>query len=78
MNRRDLMHRQLDTMYSVGAAIAAARSKRGWSQQQTADRAGVSRSWLAQVELGKPAFDFRRVLLVFNTLGLRLEVNDGE
>lgn len=66
------------TMYDVGLAIRAGRERAGLSQQQLADKACVSRSWLAKVEVGKVSFDFRKVLMVANALGLRIEVNDDE
>lgn len=36
----------------VGALISDARRERGWTQQQLADAAGVSRHWLGAVERG--------------------------
>jgi hypothetical protein len=38
----------------------------------------VSRSWLVQVENGKPSFDMVTVLAVFGALSLNLEVTDPE
>jgi transcriptional regulator with XRE-family HTH domain len=37
----------------VGAAFRAVRIRRGWRQQDVADRAGVSRALISLIERGK-------------------------
>lgn len=69
---------QITTMYDVGVAIRAAREKADMSQQQLADAAHVSRSWLAKVETGKASFDFRKVLMVANALGMPVRLGDDD
>lgn len=64
---------RIRTPYDLGLLIAWGRERKGLTQQQLAERAHVSRSWLAQVEVGKMAFDFRRVLMVLYALDLCLE-----
>jgi y4mF family transcriptional regulator len=64
------------TMYDMGLAIRQRREALNLSQEQLALKSGVSRSWLAKVETGKMSFDLRRVLMVLDVLGLRLEVED--
>lgn len=49
----------------LGAAIGAARRAAGLTQQELADRAGVSRSYLAAVERGRTS---RLLDLVFDLL----------
>ena len=63
---------------SVGDAAGAARGRRvdlGWSQQDVADRVGVSRRWVYQFEGGKIRAEFGLVLRLFDTLGIRLEAH---
>ncbi|KFI48046.1 helix-turn-helix domain-containing protein [Bifidobacterium amazonense] len=69
---------KIRTMYDVGLAIRSGRERAGLSQQQLADRAMVSRSWLAKVETGKASFDLRKVLMVAQTLGMTVEISYGE
>ncbi|NMM94734.1 helix-turn-helix domain-containing protein [Bifidobacterium oedipodis] len=66
------------TMYDMGLAIRDARDELGLTQEQLASKAHVSRSWLAQVETGKAAFDFRRVLMVMAALNQHIEVLPNE
>jgi transcriptional regulator with XRE-family HTH domain len=66
----------ITTMYDMGLAIRQRRDALGWSQEKLAKRASVSRSWLAKVETGKEAFDFRRALMVLNAMGLHVEVSE--
>ncbi|MFT9009261.1 MAG: helix-turn-helix domain-containing protein [Bifidobacterium sp.] len=67
----------IETMYDMGLAIRQQREKLGLTQEQLALKAGVSRSWLAKVETGKMSFDLRKVLMVLDAMGLRLEVEDA-
>ncbi|MFT8356350.1 MAG: helix-turn-helix domain-containing protein [Bifidobacterium aquikefiri] len=60
----------------MGLAIRQRREKLNLTQEQLALKAGVSRSWLAKVETGKMSFDLRKVLMVLDVMGLRLEVED--
>lgn len=64
------------TMLDMGLAVKKRREDIGLTQQQLADQSGVSRSWIAQVETGKPSFDVYKVLQVFSILGLQLEVKE--
>lgn len=66
---------EIRTMYDAGLAIRQGRQQAGLSQQQLADRAHVSRSWLAKVETGKASFDFRKFLMVAGALGMRVKVD---
>lgn len=45
----------------------------GLSQTELAHRAGVSRSWIAAVEAGKPGVEFGLTLIVLSTLGVELQ-----
>lgn len=57
------------------AVLRGRRTDQGWSQQRLADAAGVSRSWLANLELGKPSAEVSRLLALFESLGLTLEIS---
>ncbi|WP_420625118.1 helix-turn-helix domain-containing protein [Candidatus Poriferisodalis sp.] len=62
--------RPLLTSRELGAAIAAARKERGWSQRTLAGEAGVARPWLSSFENGKPTVSLDGVLRVTIALGL--------
>lgn len=66
---------RIGTMLDVGMAIRQGRERAGLTQQQLASQSAVSRSWIAQVETGKPSFDFYKVLQVFAALGMTLDVD---
>jgi HTH-type transcriptional regulator/antitoxin HipB len=54
--------------------VRRVRQDHGWSQAELADRAGVGRPWLSEVERGKPTAQVGRVLAVVRALGMTLEV----
>ena len=64
--------RPLLTSRDLGAAVAATRKARGWSQATLADRAGVTRPWLSSFENGKPTVSLDGALRVMIALGLGL------
>ena len=57
---------------SLGAVVKGARIERGLTQQALADKAGVSRAWLAKVESGHRGAEFEQVLKTFSALGVSL------
>ena len=61
----------------LGALIRERRRKLGLAQQQLAERVGVSRQWLINVERGKPRAELALVLKTLAALGLRVAVDDG-
>lgn len=44
---------QVRSARGLGLAVAEARMARGWTQAQLAERAGISRDYLAHVERGR-------------------------
>jgi putative transcriptional regulator len=60
----------------LGALLRERRESKGWTQQQLADRVGVSRRWVNEFEAGKGNARVRLVFDALNTLGIELEVND--
>jgi HTH-type transcriptional regulator / antitoxin HipB len=61
------------TPRDVGALIRSAREDRNWTLVDLAERAGVSRRWLIQVEHGHPRAELSRVLQVLQALDIKLD-----
>lgn len=61
------------TARDIGALIRDRRTEAGLDQQSLADRAGVSRLWINQIERGKPGASLSRVLNTLVALGVELE-----
>src|SRR5665648_910234 len=69
----DTMTRTAGNVLELGAAIRDARKRRGWTQAELADKAGVSRQLLTAVERGKrPGAAVSGVLAVARALGMGL------
>jgi HTH-type transcriptional regulator/antitoxin HipB len=66
--------RQVRTPWELGNAVRGARTDRGWSQVELAERAGVGRPWLSELEGGKRTAEIGRILAVIDALGLALEI----
>lgn len=65
----------LTTPAQIGAAIRSARRRADLTQQQLAERAGVSRRWLIALESGhSERAELGKVLDTLDTLGLDLTV----
>ena len=58
----------------IGALIRDHRRRLGLTQEALAERVGVSRQWLGDVERGKASAELGLVLRVVNALGVRLVV----
>lgn len=58
--------------HSVGGRIRLVRTKRGWSLEQLADKAGISKSFLWEVERGSD-IGGERLLRVANALNASLD-----
>lgn len=72
---RDFMDRTIGDPHALGAAVREARTARGWTQSEVADRAGVSRSFVLDIERGaRPRAELARVLSVLRALGKSLVV----
>ena len=56
----------------LGAFVRQARNERGWTQIQMAQRAGVSRAWLARLESGHRRAELESILRLFAALDLQL------
>ena len=58
--------------------IRQRRKALGWDQAQLAERVGVSRQWVIEVEKGKPRVELQLVLRTLNVLGLILTTGTVE
>jgi transcriptional regulator with XRE-family HTH domain len=64
----------LRTMVELGVLARAARTARGWNQQEAADAAGVSRRFVNRLEGGMhDAAEVGRVLTLLSALEVRLD-----
>jgi HTH-type transcriptional regulator/antitoxin HipB len=67
----------LRSPHDLGALIRDRRRRLGLDQRTLAERAGVSRQWIIEIERGKPRAEVGLVLRTLAALGLRLSVDDG-
>ena len=64
---------QVRTPADLGAIVRAARTARGWTQQEAADAAGVSRRFVNMLEGGQHQnSEVWRVMALMNALGATL------
>jgi HTH-type transcriptional regulator / antitoxin HipB len=66
----------LRTIADLGTAIRSARLARGWTQDQLAERAGVSRRWVSEMEGGKSTAQIGKILVALEALDIELH-NDA-
>ncbi|MGE6335051.1 helix-turn-helix transcriptional regulator [Stenotrophomonas sp. NPDC077659] len=65
----------LRTSRDLGLVIRQRRKALHWDQAQLAERVGVSRQWVIEMEKGKPRAELQLVLRTLNVLGLILTVD---
>lgn len=68
----------LRTSRDLGVVIRQRRKTLRWDQAQLAERVGVSRQWIIEMEKGKPRAELQLVLRTLNVLGLVLTVGNVE
>jgi transcriptional regulator with XRE-family HTH domain len=54
----------------VGPRVAILREKLGWSQEELAHRAGLHRTAISPLELGKQGFRIEKVFCIAGALGV--------
>jgi transcriptional regulator with XRE-family HTH domain len=59
-----------DICARVGLRIRELRNAKGWTQFEMAERTGIDRSYLAEVETGKIEICLRNLDLVAQTFGM--------
>jgi len=69
---------KVSTIRDLSALIRHQRRKLGWDQQTLAERAGVSRYWVIDVENGKPGAGVALVLRTLRALGLSVDVTESQ
>lgn len=65
------------TVREVAAAVRELREHRGWTQAGLASRAGVSRSFVADVEGGKPTVEASKLFDLFQALGHEIALREN-
>ncbi|MGP7963646.1 helix-turn-helix domain-containing protein [Sanguibacter sp. A246] len=72
------MEYRVSRPHQIGPAVRDARKKLGLTQGEVAQRAGVSRRFISELEAGsRPGAEFARVLAVLGALGRELRVADA-
>ncbi len=61
---------------SFGEAVKNRRKQLGYTQKDMSEFLGVSISFLSDLENGKKTIELEKALLVANTLGLDVELNE--
>ncbi|WP_183407826.1 helix-turn-helix domain-containing protein [Nocardioides marmoriginsengisoli] len=64
---------RLTSEHALASAVRAARKEAGLSQQEVADRAGMSRVWVARLEGGEANVTLDSLLRVASVLGMSLD-----
>lgn len=62
------------TVRDVAAVLKGRRKALGWTQAQLADRLGVGREWVIQLEGAKSTAEWGKVLRAIRELGLTLDL----
>lgn len=68
----------LHSVEELGAAIRRRRRQLNLDQQSLAERAGVSRQWIVEIEAGKPRAEIGLLLRTLRALDLELEISMAE
>jgi transcriptional regulator with XRE-family HTH domain len=66
------------TPRSLGAAIRHYREEAGLTQAQLADRAGLNRTYLSDLERGSETEQLRRLLRVLKQMGVRMTLQKAD
>lgn len=62
----------------LGSLVRQTRIELGWSQGELADRAGVSRAWVARLESGHRRAELEQILRLLAALDVRLLAQTGD
>jgi transcriptional regulator with XRE-family HTH domain len=66
------------TPASLGAAIRHYRQQSGLSQAELAERAGLNRTYLSNLEQGKETEQVKRILRILKQLGVRMTLDKAD
>ena len=62
----------LDVQKQVGGNVRALRLKRKWSQDVFADRSGLNRAHVGEIERGESNVTIQTLKIIADTLGVRI------
>ena len=65
----------IKTAKEIGLLVREQRKSRGWTQDIFAQKLGVSRLWVVQMEQGKSTAQIGLVLRALNELGLPMQID---
>ena len=65
------------TPADLGAFIRERRTKLGLDQRSLAQKVGISRKWIVEIEKGKPRAEIGLILRTLKVLEAPLELSDG-
>lgn len=68
---------RIQTPADLGLTIRDRRKKMGLAQQTLADRVGVSRQWVVEVEAGKSRAEIGLILRTLRELGIQLDAKSA-
>lgn len=66
------------TVREAAAVVRELRAEHGWTQTQLAEKASVSRSFLADLESGKPTIEASKSMDVFQALGFETALRERQ
>jgi transcriptional regulator with XRE-family HTH domain len=66
------------TPESLGQAIRHFRTEQGLTQAELAERAGLNRTYLSELESGKETEQLKRLLRVLRQLGVRITLDKAD
>jgi transcriptional regulator with XRE-family HTH domain len=61
-----------DIQRQIGVSVRALRLKRGWSQDVFADRSGLNRAHVGEIERGESNVTIQTLKIIADTLGVRI------
>ena len=61
-----------DIQKQIGGTIRALRLKRGWSQDVFADRSGLNRAHVGEIERGESNVTIQTLKIISDTLGVKI------
>ena len=66
------------TVREAAAVVRELRQERGWTQNDLAERASVSRSFIAELETGKATVEAAKLLDVFQAFGFEFALRNRD
>ncbi|MPZ36382.1 MAG: helix-turn-helix domain-containing protein [Rhodospirillales bacterium] len=69
---------KMTTAQDIGLTIRRRRQELGLGQQALADRVGVSRQWIVEIEQGKPRAEVGLLLRTLASIALQISITPQE